>query len=205
MSYLAKSLDKLRSQVNAAHPNRSKLSDGWIADARHMAGGRSDHIPNSAGAVTAIDITHDPINGLDARKLAETLVASRDPRIKYIISNGQIVSAKVSPWQWRKYSGSNGHFHHVHISVDPSPSLYDDARGWDLSAGAPVADEFPRLSRGMTGSQVKYLQTKLNNHGFKLDVDGDFGPSTERAVRAFQNANGIPADGIAGGTTWQKL
>jgi hypothetical protein len=131
---LAKSLETLRSQVNAKWPNRDKSSDGTIGDAAHQAT-NSDHNQNSAGVVTAMDITHDPAHGLDARKLAETLVASRDPRIKYIISNAQIVSSQVSPWRWRPYTGANAHRQHVHISVAGD---YDDPRPWNLGE-TPVA------------------------------------------------------------------
>lgn len=131
---LAKSLETLRDQVNAKWPNRDKSLDGTIGDAAHQAT-KSDHNPNSAGVVTAMDITHDPANGLDARKLAETLVASRDPRIKYIISNAQIISSQTSPWIWRPYSGANAHRQHVHISVAGD---YDDTRPWNLGE-TPVA------------------------------------------------------------------
>jgi hypothetical protein len=154
---VAKSLETLRDQVNAKWPNRDKSSDGTIGDAAHQAT-NSDHNPNSAGVVTALDITHDPAHGLDARKLAETLVASRDPRIKYIISNGQIVSSVVSPWQWRTYTGSNAHRAHVHISVNGSAGLYDDARAWNLG-DVPV--KVPGRNIGITAtrfadSQVAY-------------------------------------------------
>ncbi len=62
---LAKSLETLRSQVNAVHPNRSKESDGSIGNAEHSAR-ESDHNPNSAGVVCAIDITPDPAGGVDS-------------------------------------------------------------------------------------------------------------------------------------------
>src|SRR3982751_2047098 len=105
MAYrLAKSLETLRSQVNARWPTRSKASDGWIGDTAH-ATRKSDHNPNAAGVVQAFDVTHDPKSGCDAYKLAETLRTARDPRIKYVISNGRMFSAKVSPWTWRPYSG----------------------------------------------------------------------------------------------------
>ena len=68
------------------------------------------------------------------RKLAEALVASRDTRILYLISNAQIVSSVVKPWIWRRYNGVNPHRHHMHISVVPEPHRYDDIRPWDLSA-----------------------------------------------------------------------
>ena len=128
---LAKSLETLRDQVNAKWPGRDKSNDGTIGDASHAAT-KSDHNPNSAEVVTAMDITNDPAHGLVARSLAETLVASRDPRIKYIISNAQIISSVVSPWVWRPYDGPNAHRAHVHISVMAEPSLYDNTVSWRL-------------------------------------------------------------------------
>jgi len=58
------------------------------------------------------------------------------------------------------------------------------------------------LSPGMTGGDVKVLQTYLNNNGFPLaeTVEGSkgnetsyFGPLTEQALSKFQSANNIPA------------
>jgi hypothetical protein len=43
--------------------------------------------------VTALDVTHDPANGVDPGALAETLRTSRDPSIKYIISNRRIAAS----------------------------------------------------------------------------------------------------------------
>jgi hypothetical protein len=40
---------------------------------------------------------------------------SGDNRIAYVIFNGRIASARMG-WRWRKYSGSNPHNHHCHIS-----------------------------------------------------------------------------------------
>jgi hypothetical protein len=143
MPRIAKSLSMLRDQVDARWPGRDKSSDGWLGDTSHQAR-KSDHNPNTAGVVQALDVTHDPAHGLNARSLAEMLVASRDPRIKYIISNAQIISSKVSPWVWRPYSGPNEHRHHVHVSVDDDPALYDDARPW-VFAGAPELPPAPQL------------------------------------------------------------
>src|SRR5262249_12817678 len=41
----------------------------------------------------------------------------------------------------------------------------------------------------------------LNQAGYKLAVDGDFGPKTEAAVIDFQKQNGLRQDGIAGSKT----
>lgn len=133
---IAASLIHMREQLALLYPNRSKASDGAIGDAAH-ASRSSDHNPwvmdGKMGVVTAIDVTHDPKGGCDGTKLAEALRASRDHRIKYIIWNKQICSSSVAPWQWRKYTGSNPHQHHVHISVLPAKGLYDDNRDWHLA------------------------------------------------------------------------
>lgn len=134
---VAKSLEVLRHQLNDRYPNRSKASDGGIGDARHQNNPTSDHNPfirdkNGIGIVRARDFTDDPKNGLDCQKLAEALVASRDPRIKYIIWNRQICSSKVSPWKWRPYKGANPHTKHLHLSVDARQSLFDDEMEWKI-------------------------------------------------------------------------
>lgn len=134
---LAKSLEVLRAQVNAAAPKRSKVNDGTIGDTAHSAR-KSDHNPNARGVVQALDITHDPKNGMDSYALAETLRKSEDGRIKYVISNGRIFSSTESPWKWRKYSGANKHSVHVHISVSDKPAFYDNESKWDIGR-KPVA------------------------------------------------------------------
>lgn len=127
----AKSINALLAQVNAAAPQRKRSQDGTIGDAAHAAR-KSDHNPNAQGVVCALDLTHDPGRGLDCEKLARQLVESRDPRIKYIIWRGKIVSSKIQPWVWRQYNGSNQHMTHLHLSVDPDPAKYDDAEPWNL-------------------------------------------------------------------------
>ena len=59
---LARSLDTFGMQMDALWPNRSKVSDGTIGDTAHSHR-KSDHNPNSAGVVTARDVTHDPASG----------------------------------------------------------------------------------------------------------------------------------------------
>lgn len=62
------------------------------------------------------------------------------------------------------------------------------------------------LKKGSSGDAVRLLQSKLKSYGFLSgSADGDFGQATEDAVKAFQSANGLKADGKAGATTLQKL
>ena len=55
------------------------------------------------------------------------------------------------------------------------------------------------LRKGSNGAAVKTLQQNLNTvMGSKLTVDGDFGPATDAAVRAFQQKYGLTVDGAYG-------
>jgi len=56
------------------------------------------------------------------------------------------------------------------------------------------------LKKGDNNEDVKKLQVKLG-----VDPIGTFGPKTEAAVKAFQAANGLTADGIVGDGTWNKI
>jgi peptidoglycan hydrolase-like protein with peptidoglycan-binding domain len=58
---------------------------------------------------------------------------------------------------------------------------------------------------GDHGPGVKQIQTALVAHGFKVTIDGNFGPKTEKAVIAFQKSVGIKQDGIVGPATWKRL
>lgn len=61
------------------------------------------------------------------------------------------------------------------------------------------------LSTGSKGQEVKYMQRLLVNAGFPVETDGIYGAKTKAAVKAFQSANGLTADGICGAKTWAKL
>lgn len=50
----------------------------------------------------------------------------------------------------------------------------------------------------MQGEDVKSLQKALKNAGIKVDVDGVFGPGTEKALIQYQTKKKLKADGIAG-------
>lgn len=198
----AKSLLKLREQINALAPKRSKLSDGTVGNLEHSAR-TSDHNPDANGVVKAMDITHDPAHGVDTYALAELLRLKRDKRIKYVISNGRIWNSEQSPFKWRKYNGSNRHDHHVHVSVKAAKSFYDDASAWDITLNPPkgkVVAERPVLKKGATGKDVADLQKLL-----EIPVTKTFDKATDDAVREFQKQSGLTVDGIVGPYTWQEL
>jgi peptidoglycan hydrolase-like protein with peptidoglycan-binding domain len=68
-----------------------------------------------------------------------------------------------------------------------------------------IVMELPQLRRGATGTQVRVLQALLNVRGQRVSEDGQFGPSTEAAVRNEQREARLDADGIAGPRTYSVL
>lgn len=70
---------------------------------------------------------------------------------------------------------------------------------------AADAAQAPILRRGARGPEVSALQTKLNQAGANLEVDGVFGPQTENAVRRFQRDAGLSPDRIVGPKTHAVL
>jgi hypothetical protein len=66
---------------------------------------------------------------------------------------------------------------------------------------APAAPaQFVDLKVGAKGQKVKVVQTAL-----KLKADGEFGPATEKAVKAYQKAKGLPETGIVDQKTFKAL
>ncbi len=61
------------------------------------------------------------------------------------------------------------------------------------------------LKMGSAGPEVVELQERLNQVGYDLVTDGDFGPATEAAVKDFQAKYGLVVDGMVGDATWEKL
>lgn len=84
---------------------------------------------------------------------------------------------------------------------------YDKAH--QLSASELKISDWPRYKKDVEAersSNVMALQYLLRNRGvYKSKIDGIFGDSTEAAVRKFQRAKGLNADGVVGPQTWPVL
>lgn len=129
----AKSLIVLRDELLAAFPKIPKSAYGLIGDANHKP--PSDHLPNSEGVVRALDVPHDPKNGLDCNQIAEILRSSRRPWIGYVIFNGRVFDPGGGyGWEWYPFGG-DPHKNHLHLSVEGD---YDNKSPWGI--GGKVKD-----------------------------------------------------------------
>lgn len=61
------------------------------------------------------------------------------------------------------------------------------------------------LYKGCKGEDVRWLQFELNEAGYKLDIDGSFGPKTLKAVKAYQASCKLVVDGRVGPATRSAL
>jgi peptidoglycan hydrolase-like protein with peptidoglycan-binding domain len=82
----------------------------------------------------------------------------------------------------------------------------DSIVGFATWRALPADPDTPVLSLGASGSVVTALQQGLKKYSTpETDpglVDGDFGPKTEAAVKAYQQDRTVHVDGIVGDQTW---
>ena len=111
------------------------------------------------------------------------------------LNAGQYDAVPAEFMKWNKVHGT------------PSKGLTNRRRAEvALWSGGAAMVEFPPVSGGDAGVDIRALQAALNAHlGSVLPVDGQLGPRTAAAIRAFQTASGLTADGIAGPKTRAAL
>lgn len=64
----------------------------------------------------------------------------------------------------------------------------------------------PVVQLGSQGDCVKRAQWFVNHkHKAGLQIDGDFGPATEKAVKRYQSVRNLTVDGVIGPQTWKSL
>jgi hypothetical protein len=119
-------------QATALRPKRKKASDGLLPSAAQVT--QSPNSDHNTGY--AVDLTHDPVNGIDCVELFIKL--QEDKRVKYLIFQGRIWSEAKGVL---KYTGSNPHNKHLHISIK-------DGHGNDTS------EWFPWLGKAKTVGKI---------------------------------------------------
>ena len=93
-----------------------------------------------------------------------------------------------------------GSIHGIDSNAELSPQLINIETSWDKVKNGQIL-----LKRGMNGMEVKALQTHLKDLGYMESIDGDFGPSTERAIRQFQQDFDLSVDALVGSGTAAQI
>lgn len=92
-------------------------------------------------------------------------------------------------------------------SADDTAATPAPAPSSDQPVAAGDAPAYPGsvLRQGSKGDAVRTMQQRLSDLGYSLDVDGNFGPGTGRALVAFQQKCNLGSDGKCGPATWAAL
>lgn len=106
---------------------------------------------------------------------------------------------KKSGYNGRKWT-KHGKLPYVTYDASAEPAV--------TTSKVDAVTSLPVLKKGIKGDTVKALQILLIGYGYSCGsygVDGSFGGATEKAVKAFQETNGLEVDGKVGPQTWAKL
>lgn len=132
-------------------------------------------------------------------------------RFEAAMKNAAILTAKLlKDYGWnisnvKKHQDFSGKYCPHRILDDYGWDYFLDLVRAELGDSSASEDEKPILKNGSTGEAVKQLQTRLNELGFDLDIDGSFGPATLAAVKEFQAKSELEVDGSVGPLTWAAL
>lgn len=135
--------------------------------------------------------------------------------IMYIIWNRRIWGTYAPERGWAAYHGAEPHTDHIHFSFSWD-GAYQRTSWWtgkalttiDYGPSSPSPTTGPQapssvysiLIEGASGADVALAQKVLGT-----TVDGDFGPQTEAALRAWQTAHGVPVTGVLDAATWAAM
>lgn len=206
----AKSLTQLHKQLKPLAPGADPKSFGLKGNAAHTS--TSDHTPHDFPGwgndiVTAADFPK--AGDLHPRQVLDSIRQSRDTRVKYGISEGEMFSSYPAhgfgAWTWRPYEGADGHFEHGHLSVVGDVRA-DDERAWAVGAHLPdnayPGRVFEVTQPNMRGTDIAKWQQRMKDLGHAITVDGVYGRGSERTCVAFQKAHQLSPDGRVGPKTW---
>lgn len=117
--------------------------------------------------------------------------------LRYIEINGMVTHLRAMNIHElsRIYNGSNYEAGRYHLKLSYAYSVISGkAPARVLKLGNPDRAAVEKLQQALQALRL-----------YKGRIDGAFGPDTEEAVRAFQGAQGLKADGVVGALTWGAL
>lgn len=142
-----------------------------------------------------------------ARWIEENANVPRRCAVKFTSTGGH-QATRLGQSGFITYSGHLGHEHAASQSHwDPGRFLIAKVLG-NVPPPKPVDTSiYPGvlISKGSKGWPVKQVQRWLVKLGWKVKIDGDYGPNTKHAVRTFQRHNNLDSDGVVGPKTWAEL
>ncbi len=128
--------------------------------------------------------------------------ASTNAKVLLSLPNAAIVTvqAKGTEWSAVTYNGTFGYIMSKYITMmNAVPSDSGDDEEEDPSIYRRV------LKKGMTGEDVTWVQHRLDELGYALQITNIYDDATFSAVKSFQSQNGLDADGLAGSQTFSVL
>lgn len=181
--------------------------DGWRFHGRGVIQltGRANY--ETYGRLVDVDLVEHPERAADPEVSAAVAVAYWQERLKHVDrSDIEAVTRRIN-------GGTNGYDERVEAVARwaevVTPALVEGLRQGTITPddlldrepfrAAPTAAT--TLRTGERGADVRHLQEQLADLGYDLRVDGDFGPSTRRAVTDFQRNHDLAVDGVAGPRT----
>lgn len=146
----------------------------------------------------------DPIFPVRGTPTSEPGQNSPTPTPGFVInlpSGSPGMDTSPSPGGWGSIISSNQPF------LTPTPTVWGGVITVTTTPGAvSPSPTVMVLKLGAKGPAVRALQQRLKDLKYNIgSVDGDFGKTTEAAVKAFQARNNLHVDGIAGTATLNKL
>jgi hypothetical protein len=218
VEYLLMKCGVLKSECNLAGSNAHYRACAWI--------GTPEECKKTFGSVPsgAALFILEPSGGEPAKFQTDGIgnashmgIWLDDTSMAASASRGQVIESnfasksinggwnRVGLMPWVDYGLSASQQVLLTTDTEGAGSATESAQEADASTTITDVSQFYTVKKGCKGGAVERLQTWLNDLGFTLAVDHDFGPATDATVKVFQRDHGLEIDGVVGQKTWTAL